>query len=120
MNRLTPNIHGVLDYATVLFLFISPSLFTMSEPAQYFTYTLGTVHLLLTIFTNFELGLIRIVPLKLHGWIELIVAIALIAVAFYFRNSGDALAFYYYLIFAIVLFAVWILSDYSAMFKKTV
>lgn len=120
MKLISAKMHGILDYVTVLFLLAAPSIFVMSDTARYFTYTLAVVHLVLTLFTNFDMGLIKIVPLKLHGLIELLVSFALAGISFYFRSEGDAVAFYFYLVFAIVLFIVWILSDYSGKAGKMI
>ena len=80
MTKLTSKIHGIIDYLVVAFLLVSPSLFHLPEITALFTYILGGIHLVLTISTNFEMGLLKIIPLVLHGWIELIVSIALVGV----------------------------------------
>jgi uncharacterized membrane protein YhaH (DUF805 family) len=112
MTRLSPKVHGVLDYLTVLFLALSPYLFSMSSAAAVFTYMLAAVHLLLTLFTNFAAGVVRVVPLRVHGAIEFCVSFLLIVVANWFRTHNDLFSFYYYLVFAVVLFIVWLLSSY--------
>ena len=119
MKRLSARIHGVIDYGTVLILLISPGLFGMHTAASIFTYVLALVHLALTIFTDFDFGIVKVVPLRIHGLIELIVAFALIGIAFTFNASADQVAFYFYLIFAVVLFVVWIASDYKASFHHS-
>ena len=113
MKKLSPRVHGVLDYLTVLFLLFSPSLFNMQTTGSEFTYVLAIVHLILTAITNFPVGVFKVVPLKIHGLIEIVVSITLIAVAVWFKRSGDDISFYYYLIFAFVLFIVWLISDYK-------
>lgn len=112
MKKLSPTVHGVLDYVTVLFLFLAPTLFTMESAGSVFTYTLAVVHLVLTLLTDFRAGAVKIIPLKIHGLIEIIVAIALVGIALWFRASGDTVEFYFYLIFSVILFIVWALSDY--------
>ena len=107
-------IHGILDYVTVIFLLISPMLFGMKDGAAVFTVALATVHFILTVFTNFSLGVFKVIPFKIHGLIEIIVAVALTVVAFLFKTSGDNASFYFYLGFSVVLFCVWLLSDYNA------
>ena len=99
MKKLSPRVHGILDYFTVLFLLLSPSLFDMQTPGSVFTYVLAIVHLVLTLLTDFPAGVFKVVPLKIHGLIEIIVSIALIAIAVWFRRSGDNVSFYYYLFF---------------------
>lgn len=113
MKIISTVFHGILDYVTVLFLAISPSLFDMTSPAAVFTYALAGIHLLLTALTNFEMGIFKIIPLKIHGAIELIVSVFLVIVAVLFYMSDDKISFYFYLVFAIVLFIVWVASSYT-------
>jgi hypothetical protein len=111
--KINSKIHGILDYASVLFLLASPTLFGLPEITSYFTYLLGFVHLTLTILTNFELGLIKVVPLKIHGIIEAIVAVTLVVIAFYLGSIEGTLARNFYLIFAAVLTGLWFLTEYK-------
>ena len=118
MKKISSRVHGILDYFTVLFLLFSPSLFDMQTTGSVFTYVLAIVHLILTVLTDFPAGAIKIIPLKLHGLIEIMVSIALIFVAVWFRSSGDNVSFYYYLIFAIILFIVWTASEYKSPLRE--
>jgi hypothetical protein len=111
--KISSAIHGVLDYATVLVLFVAPSVFNMQTTASFFTYVLASVHLLLTLLTNFEAGVLKIIPLKVHGLIEIVVSVLLIAIAIWFKSLGDNLSFYFYLVFSVVLFIVWLLTEYK-------
>jgi hypothetical protein len=78
-----------------------------------FTYILGFIHLALTITTKFELGLVKIIPLKIHGMIELIVSIGLVLIAFYLGNLEGDLARNFYLGFGVAVFVTWFITDYS-------
>lgn len=113
MKRLSPATHGILDYVTVLLLFISPSLFGMETSGSALCYTLAIVHLLLTLFTDFPAGALKIIPLRIHGLIELIVSVGLLGAAIAFRISANTVSFYYYLIFSVMLFIIWFLSEYK-------
>ena len=119
MNFITSKIHGILDYIVVIFLWVSPILLDFPEKTAVFTYILGAIHLVLTMFTNFEYGVIRFIPLKIHGAIELIVALALVGFAFYIGNLEGELARNFYLGFALAVFIVWIFSDYTNKPKGT-
>ncbi len=114
MKIITSKIHGILDYLTVIFFALSPTLFHMEGNLKNFTYALAFVHLLLTIFTRFELGLVKLIPFKIHGLIELVVAIALTAVSLWFNHNNNTLGFYYYLWIAIVIAIVFLLTDFSS------
>ncbi len=111
--KISSKIHGIIDYAVVAFLWASPMLFHLPEMTSLFIYLLGVVHLLLTISTNFELGVFKLVPLKIHGWIELIVSVALVGIAFYLGSLEGNLARNYCLGFGIAVFATWAITDYS-------
>lgn len=106
--------HGLLDYLVVVFLAASPKLFHLPEITSMFTYALAGVHLLLTILTNFKFGLIKIIPFRIHGIIELLVSLSLVGVAFYFGSIENELARNFYLCFAGAVFLTWILTDYNS------
>ncbi len=113
LMKLNSKIHGTIDYLVVVFLWISPSLFGLPEATSIFTYVLGTIHLALTFLTDFELGVVKLVPLKIHGIIELAVSIVLIAVAIYFDSTDGTLARNFYLGFGAAVFVTWAFSDYQ-------
>jgi hypothetical protein len=120
MKKINSRVHGILDYLTVLFLLISPSLFGMHAIGLRFTYILASVHLILTLFTDFKAGLFKLISFKMHGLIEIIVAITLIGIAIWFRTSGDNVSFYYYLIFSVVLLIVWAGSEYKQASRELI
>ena len=113
MNIISPRLHGALDYITILFLGLSPFLFQMNPAARTFTFALGIVHLSLTLLTDFDLGVFKVIPLKIHGTIEVTVSAVLVFIAFLFRNWEDQTSFYYYLVFSMALFLVWLTSSYT-------
>ncbi|RZM23920.1 MAG: hypothetical protein EOO88_24580 [Pedobacter sp.] len=113
MAMISSRMHGIIDYLVVIFLWISPSAFGLTGNAAIFTYVLGAVHLLLTIMTDFSLGMIRLIPFRIHGLIELIVSLALVMTAYYFGDIGDMLARNFYYGFAGAVFLTWLLTDYK-------
>jgi hypothetical protein len=112
MKIITPKLHGIIDYLVVIFLLASSSLFGFTGFIAAFTYVLAGVHLLLTILTNYNAGLLKIIPLPAHGLIELIVGIALIILAF--KTFSDTyIGEIFYGCFGVAVLAVWALSDYN-------
>lgn len=105
--------HGGVDYGVVMFLLMSPTFFGLPNITALFTYVLAVIHLLITISTNFELGIFKIIPFKVHGIIELIVSLALVGVAFYLGNLEGDLSKFFYLSFAIAVFLTWLITDYK-------
>ncbi len=119
MKIISSKTHGILDYLTVAFLLASPAMFKMEAPLSTITYALGIVHLCLTVLTNFEVGVIKVIPFRIHGLIEIIVALGSAALAFWFYEHVNSLGFYYYMALAIVILVVFILTDFkSAPAKK--
>ncbi len=106
MKIISSKTHAILDYATVIFLLASPSLFKMENSLSTFTYVLAGVHFLLTILTNFEFGLLKVIPFRIHGLIEIVVAVVLAAIAFWFNSNGSELGLYFYLLLAVVIVPV--------------
>lgn len=111
MKIIEAKVHGVIDYVVVVFLLASPTLFGMSELVSKITYGLGFVHLTLTMITDFPVGVFKVLPLKIHGLIEL--AVSIILVAFSFVMSFTGIDLYFYISFGVVVFVTWLLTEYK-------
>ena len=96
-------------------LFHAPTIFKMEGTLCSMTYVLAVVHFALTALTAFELGLVKIIPFKLHGVIEIVVAAALGGVALWFSNNDNTLGFYFYSVLAIVIMIVFLLTDFKSV-----
>lgn len=114
MKILSPRIHGYLDYVVVIAFALLPQLLGLSGTARYLAWTLAMVHLVLTLATDFPLGAIKLVPLRVHGMIELAVAPVLVAVPWIFGFSADPVARGAYGIVGVVIFVTWLVTDYSS------
>lgn len=113
MNKLPPAFHGILDYILVIFFLLAPSLFTLTPTVGIISYLLGVIHLMLTLFTNFPLGIKKIIPFRIHGFIELVVAVILIALP---ALMGESVTFYdslFFIITGVVILLIWILSRHK-------
>ena len=118
MKIISSKAHGILDYATAVFLLLSPTLFKMEGELTTITYLLGVVHFTLTILTNFEVGLIKVIPFRIHGLIEVVVALGLAALAFWFYNNTNEFGFYFYMALAVIIMIVFILTDFKTAASK--
>jgi hypothetical protein len=117
MKFISPKIHGIIDYLVVIFLLASPTIFGFTGLLTTFTYALGIVHLLLTILTNYSVGLIKVIPFTFHGIIEFIVGVALIVIAYtLFNDNAEGKLFY--VIFGTVVLLTWLLTDYQGRTVK--
>lgn len=115
MSLIPARLHGVLDYGVVVLLLLAPALlFPMRLVGSVVTlcYALAAVHLTMTLLTDFPLGMVEVVPLGAHGVIELVASIALI-VAPWMAQSFFGSAKWLFTIFGVLLFVVWMFTDYS-------
>src|SRR5689334_21536303 len=103
MQKFNSRMHGVIDYAVVIFLWSSPALIGLPKITSIFAYALGGVHLLLTISTEFELGIIKRIPLNIHGLIALVVSLVLVGMALFLGYIEGELSEVFYLFFALAV-----------------
>jgi hypothetical protein len=73
MRFISTRTHGVLDYLMGLLLLAAPYVlgFADGSAAQYVPQALGTVLLGAALLTDFELGLIRVIPMSVHLMLDL-------------------------------------------------
>ncbi|MBA3769238.1 MAG: hypothetical protein H0X08_01820 [Blastocatellia bacterium] len=114
MKILSPKIHGYLDYVVVIAFAVAPSVLGLAGLPATLAYILAVVHLLLTLVTAFPVGLLKLVPFTIHGWIELVVSIGLIALPFVAGFSETPAARNFYITFGVVIFLVWLTTDYGS------
>jgi hypothetical protein len=118
MRVLRPTIHGILDYAVVVAFALAPTLLGLSGLPATISYLLAVVHMLLTLVTAFPLGVVKLVPLPLHGAIELVVSIVLVALPWILRFSQVTIARDFYVGAGALIFVVWWITDYAATAQK--
>jgi len=110
MRIIASPMHRLLDFVTVVGFAVAPSLLGLTGGAATLSYALAAIHLILTLLTHFPGSPGRPVPLSLHGVIEGIVGLALVALPFLAKWSGPPRTFY--LAAGIVILVVWALSNY--------
>ncbi|WP_373285447.1 SPW repeat domain-containing protein [Flavobacterium limi] len=90
MKLLSTNIHSVMDYIVGGLLVVCPLLFSInSNSAGGITlYAAGGTLLLHNIITKYEAGIFRILPLRIHLLLEVIIGIFLAASPWLLNFSG--------------------------------
>ncbi len=78
------------------------------------TYVLACVQLLLNLLTAYEFGVMKFIPFRIHGLIEIITSIILASIAFWFNNDGNNTGFYFYLILSVIYVFVFVLTDFTS------
>jgi len=112
MKIISDKIHGIIDYVTVLLLALAPSVLGFTGTAALISYALAIIHLSMTVFTDMPLGFVKVIPIKLHALVELAVGPVLVAGALLLPKlfaGGQA----FFVAAGVVIFAVWLLSNYG-------
>lgn len=114
MRLLNPTIHGYIDYAIVVLFFLAPTLFGFTdETAITLCYVLGTAHLFMSLITAYPLGLFKRLPLTVHGWLEFMVGILLLALPTIGEFGYDDPARTFFMASGVGVLIVWAISDYK-------
>ena len=112
MRIISYKVHGILDYITVAVFALAPSVLGLTGTAALISYALAVIHLAMTVLTDMPLAIGKIIPLKLHALVELIVGPVLIVGALALPSlfaGGQA----FFVVAGVVIFAVWLLSNYG-------
>ena len=112
MAILSHRLHGALDYATVFFMALVPTLFGFTGITAYLAYGLSVAHLSVTAFTACPLGLVGLIPPKLHAAVELIVGVSLLA-APWLAPGLFAGGQVFFTVFGGVVLGLWAVTDYA-------
>jgi hypothetical protein len=109
---INPLVHGYLDYFTVVVFLLAPSLLGLTGLAGTLAYALAVIHLAMTLITDFPLSIRKLVPFRLHGWVERIVGPVLLLLPFLLGFEGAARIFYFAI--GVTIIVVGLLTDYEA------
>ncbi len=68
MKFISSKTHGILDYLVGVVMIASPWLFGFANggPAQIILVIIGILSLGMSLFTDYELGIIKLIPLRFH------------------------------------------------------
>jgi hypothetical protein len=90
-GRISPFIHGLVEYGVAIFLIAAPFLFGYdSNAARAVSVVTGVVVVVVTASSDLPTGLSATVPLSIHVVFDFVVAGFLIASPFLFNYSGEA------------------------------
>lgn len=119
MKILSPRVHGYLDYGVVALLLLAPSLLGFAGVPATICYVLAVVHAGMTLLTAFPLGLAKLIPFSIHGAIEVVVSVFLVAAPWIFNFAEVMAARNFFIASAVGLGIVWLLTDYRSSYAPT-
>jgi hypothetical protein len=112
MKVISDTAHGILDYITVALFALAPGLLGLAGTAALISYALAGIHLTMTLLTDMPLGVIKIIPMKLHAFVEMVVGpilvIGALALPTFVAGGRE-----FFVAAGLVIFVVWLLSQYG-------
>lgn len=119
MKILSPRVHGYIDYAVAALFLLAPSLFGFSGLPETLCYILGAVHVGMTLLTAYPLGAAKIIPFPVHGALEAVVAVFLVAAPWLFSFDEAAAAKNFFIVSGVAVALVWLVTDYRSAYTTT-
>lgn len=115
MKLVSPRVHGVLDYLFAALFLLAPAwLDFATRTGRISAFVIGGTILILSLLTRYPLGVLRVVPFPVHGRIEFVASLALIALPWLGRFQDAIVARNFFVGTGVVLFGLWLVTDYKA------
>ena len=115
MKVISPRVHGILDYGTILLFALAPTIFGFEGMYATVCYILAAGYLVVTLLTDFPLGIAHVIPFPVHGGLELVSGLVLLASPFLFGfNDDNETARNFFMIMGGVFLGAWLLTDWRA------
>jgi hypothetical protein len=107
--------HGILDYALAILLLAAPSVVGFAGVQAKWAYIFGGVLLAMAILTRYPLGIVKIIGLGIHGFVEILLAICLIAAPWYGNFARGVLSRNFYVMLGVLMLALWFITDFRGV-----
>lgn len=95
---VTKSIHAYLDYPVAISLMATPFLLNLGQShpmALWLSLVTGMAAFVMTLFTDHHLGVIRVLPYRLHLAVDLAVGLLFLAAPFLFGFAGLDAIYYW-------------------------
>ena len=81
MHFIPTRVHAVLDYLTGLALIAAPFVLNFADngPAQWVPMILGTAILIMSLMTDYEVSVARVIPMQFHLGVDAVGGLLLVA-----------------------------------------
>ncbi|CAM3645155.1 SPW repeat-containing protein [Deinococcus saxicola] len=112
MKPITSAMHGILDYAAAAFLVLAPSLFNLDGTAALTFYLLAAIEFVLALLTAFPSGVLKVIPVRVHGGIDLVTAFVIAALPWLLGISQQSTARNLLLAVALLVLVIWFMTQW--------
>jgi hypothetical protein len=96
MKIISRKMHGALDYGSAILLIAAPWLFGFSdvEPAKSISIGAGILILLMSLMTNYETGMVKVIPMQIHLYADIMLGIFLVISPWVFGFNAETSVFH--------------------------
>jgi hypothetical protein len=118
MNTINTKLHGIFDY-TFAFALLVPWIvnFHVTGSDTWLLAALGTLLILYSLLTDYEFGLTKLIPMRAHLFLDLLVGLALLASPFLLNMRHYV--FYWPVLIGAAIIATAFLSAYAIPYNIT-
>lgn len=113
LKVLSPRLHGMLDYVVVALFVLGPTLFGFGGVASTVAYVVAAIHLALTLLTAFPMGVVKAIPFKVHGVLEVGATIGIVAAPWLFGFANTPTPRNFFLAAGALIAVVVVLTNYT-------
>lgn len=117
MRVLTAFSHGIIDYVFVAALLLAPTLFSLDAVPSIAAYVVGVAHLAISLCTRYPLGVFKRLPTGVHGVIEVLASVLLVALPWLLGFEQAPVARSVFLGLGLLLFGTWVITDYGSHYR---
>lgn len=110
-------LHAVADYFVPLTLAGAPLLFDFPEPARVVGFAVAIIHLTMSLLTDYPGGVIKLIPLKAHLTVELIIGLPLASLPWLLRYSWHTGATALHLTWGVISFLTYFVTIRTVPFR---
>ena len=107
--------HGILDYAIAILLIIGPSVAGFGGVKATWAYIFGGLLFVMALVTRYPLGLVKVVGLALHGFVELLLIACVIAAPWFGSFTSGVTSPRFYWMMGLLMLVLWALTDFRGV-----
>jgi len=110
----SPDMHVLADYGVVALNVVAPFIFNFIEPARNAAWILAGTVLLLNGMTDNRFGLVKVIPFRVHGLIELPFLAVILVLPWLMGAFQQDVAMYYFITLFVIATVHFLLTDWKA------
>ena len=107
--------HGILDYALAIMLIIGPSVAGFAGVKATWAYIFGGLLFAMALLTRYPLGVVRVIGLALHGFVELLLIACVIAAPWFGSFTSGVTSPRFYWMMGLLMLVLWAITDFRGV-----